>query len=104
MYSLRLCCGVLLCKIAKLILITVPQIGFPGDERIMSQDGVCWGGVCLKHMRGNSLHQQPGHYSKYAQTLGGNCVATLRTRIKVYPPSPTQEALHTQTEIYLSSL
>lgn len=35
MYSLWLCCGVLLRKIAKLILITAPHLGFPGDERIM---------------------------------------------------------------------
>lgn len=35
--------ALLVCKIAKLILITAPEHGFTGDEGIVSQNGVCLG-------------------------------------------------------------
>lgn len=93
--------GVLQCKIASLILITVPEHSLTGDERIASQNEVLLGLFILKHMwGGDRLHQQPERYSKYATTLLDNRVATLRTRIKVYP-SPTQETLRTQREKYI---
>lgn len=95
--------AVLLCKIDRLIVTTVPEHSFKGDERITSRNEVWLGLFILKDMWKHRLHQQPECYGKYAALLLDNRVATLGTRIKVYP-SLTQETLCTQREIYMPTI
>lgn len=75
--------GVLLCKIAKLILITVPEPGFKGDERASRSSGKGFG-------------------AKNCKTLLGDRDAALRTKIKV-DPTPTQESSHAKRGMHLPS-
>lgn len=87
-------------KTAKLILVTAPEIGFPGGIR-ESWTGIqfVWG-FGFKHMCSNSLHQQPKHSSKYAKILWKLCCYMKKKKKQGFSVSHAG-LLHTKKHVYV---